>query len=183
MGLSEYEKDMLIDLARSAVKGFVERGLKDDLAVDEGALPRSFTEKKGVFVAIYRGIELRGAMGNVLGVMPIWLSCMENARNAAYKDPRSLPIHVHELKDLRFEITIIDDTRSLSDPSELQAGHGIILTRGFRKEVFLPGSFKDVPRDRDEFFATLKARVGMDHDVSDAPEIWEIFHAEVISQE
>lgn len=183
MGLSVYEKNVLIDLARSTVKGFMEKGLQDDLAVDEGGLPQSLTKKKGVFVAIYRGSELKGCMGNVLAVMPIWLSCIENARNASYKDPRFTPLHINELDYLSFEIAIIDTPRPLSDISELQAGiHGIILTKGFRKEVFLPGSLEDVPHNKGEFFANLKAKVGMNDDDHDAPEMWEIFNAEVISE-
>ena len=183
MGLSVYEKNILINLARSAVKGFMEKGLQDDLAVDLGSLPRSLTEKKGVFVAIYRGSELRGVMGNVLAVMPMWLSCMENARNAAYKDPRFMPLHINEMDYLSFEIAIIDTPRPLSDISELQAGiHGIILTKGFRKEVFLPGSLEYVPHDKGEFFANLKAKADMNDDDHDAPEMWEIFNAEVVSE-
>ena len=183
MGLSIYEKNVLIDLARSAVKGFMEKGLQDDLAVDAGSISQSLTEKRGVFVAIYRGSELRGCMGNVLAVMPIWLTCMENARNAAYKDPRFTPLHINELGSMSFEITIIDTPRPLSEISELQAGiHGIILTKGFRKEVFLPGLLEDVPHNTGEFFANLKAKADMNDDDHDAPEMWEIFHAEVISE-
>ena len=183
MGLSSLEKGMLMDLARRAATEFIQKGLGVEPAVDESGLPDALLEKKGLFVAIYKQGELRGCMGTILPVMPIWQACMENARSAVYKDPRFAPLAIHELDHISFEITIVDIPRPFSDISGLEEGiHGLILTKGFRKEVFLPGSLKDLPDDIEEIFARLRAKADMDDDDHDSPEQWELFDAEVISE-
>jgi uncharacterized protein len=181
MGFTEHDKSVLISFAHRAVKDFVEKGLKDEPGLDSNNLPSVLTEKKGVFVAIYHGATLRGCIGNVLPVMPIWLACMENARNAAYKDPRFAPLHSNELGDISFEIAVMETPRLLSVISQLRTGiHGILLTKGFIKEVFLPETLKDLPSTLEELFANLRTKADMDED-HEASETWEFFEAEVVS--
>jgi AmmeMemoRadiSam system protein A len=183
MGLSSREKGVLIDLARSAATAFIQKGLRDEHAVDTGGLPKALMEKKGLFVAIYKLSELRGCMGTILPVLPLWEACMENARSAAYKDPRFVPLAIHELDHISFEITLVDMPRPFSDISQLEKGiHGLILTKGFRREVFLPGSLNDLPHRIEGIFARLRAKADMNDDDHDAPEQWELFDAEVISE-
>jgi AmmeMemoRadiSam system protein A len=184
MGLSSLEKRVLIDLARSAATGFIQKGLGNSPAVDTSGLPKALMEKKGLFVSIYKLSELRGCMGTILPVLPIWQACMENALNAAYKDTRFPPLHVNELGYISFEITIINTPRLLSDISQVTDGiHGLILTQGFRREVFLPGSLKDVPMSMciEEIFESLRAKAEIVNDEPEAAEVWEVFEAVVIS--
>lgn len=182
MGLSSFDKRVLIELARSAATAFIQKGLHDEHAVDIGGLPKALMEKKGLFVSIYKQGELRGCMGNILPVMPIWEACMVNALSAAYKDTRFTPLHVNELGYISFEITVIETPRLLSDLSQVTDGiKGLILTQGFRSEVFLPGSLKDVPRCTEELFESLRAKADIANDEPEAPELWEVFEAEVIS--
>jgi len=183
MGLSLLEKGVLLDLARSAATAFIQEGLGEEPDIDTRRLPKALMEKKGLFVAIYKQGELRGCMGTILPVMTIWQACMENARSTAYKDSRFVPLAIHELDHISYEITLVDTPRPFSDISQLEKGtHGIILTKGFRKEVFLPGSLNDLPHNSEGIFARLRAKADMSDDDHDAPEQWELFHAEVISE-
>jgi AmmeMemoRadiSam system protein A len=181
MGLSSLEKGVLIDLARSAATAFTQKGLHGEHTVDIGGLPNALMEKKGLFVAIYKFDELRGCMGTILPVLPIWQACMVNALSAAYKDTRFIPLQVNELGYISFEITVIETPRLLSDVSQVTDGiKGLILTQGFRREVFLPGSLKDVPKGAEELFTCLRAKADITNDEPEAPEVWEVFEAEVI---
>jgi AmmeMemoRadiSam system protein A len=183
MGLSSFEKGVLLDLARSTVTAFIQQGLVGEHAIDTAVLPKSLLEKKGLFVTIYKLGELRGCMGTILPVMSIWEACRENARSAAYKDPRFVPLASHELDQISFEITTVDKPRPIPDISLPEKGiHGLILTKGFRKEVFLPGSLEDLPRGIEEILAALRAKADMNDDDRDAPEEWELFDADVISE-
>jgi AmmeMemoRadiSam system protein A len=183
MGLSSLEKGVLLDLASSAATDFIQEGLGDETVFDTKGLPGALMEKKGLFVAIYNQGELRGCMGTILPVMPIWQACRENARSAAYKDTRFVPIAIHELDHISFEITIIETPRPFSDISQLEKGiHGIILTKGFCREVFLPGSLRDLPYDLEGIFARLRDKADINDDDHDAPEQWELFDAEIISE-
>ena len=182
MGLSLLEKGVLLDLARSAATAFIQEGLGEEPDIDTRRLPKALMEKKGLFVAIYKQGELRGCMGTLLPVMPIWEACMVNALSAAYKDTRFTPLHVNELGCISFEITVIETPRLLSDLSQVTDGiKGLILTQGFRSEVFLPGSLKDVPKCTEELFESLRAKADIANDEPEAPEVWEVFEAEVIS--
>jgi len=183
MGFSAEEKKVLIEIARRSVRSFLEKGLRDDDVFDTSDLPFSLRERKGVFIAIYNGITLRGCMGTILPVLPLWCACAENARNAAHKDPRFLPLFVDELDCIRFEIVILETPRSLSDIAQLGEGtHGIILTKGFRKEVFLPDLLRGIPCTREELFTVLRLKAQIDQDDGNAAESWEMFDAEVISE-
>jgi AmmeMemoRadiSam system protein A len=183
MGLSSFEKGVLLDLARSAATAFIQKGLGNEPAVDAGGLPNALMEKKGLFVAIYNQGEPRGCTGTILPVLPIWQACKENARSAAYKDPRFAPLAIHELDHISFEITILDMPRPFSDISQLEKGiHGLILTKGFCREVFLPGSLKGLPHDIEQIFARLRDKADMNDDDPNAPEQWELFDAEVVSE-
>lgn len=182
MGLSRSDGTMLISLARKALEGYVASGNRESVDIDIQGLPRSITEEKGVFVAVYLEGGLRGCMGSVLPVLPLWEACMENARGAAYKDPRFLPLRVQDLDRISLEITIIDTPRPFTELMELEKGtRGLILTNGFRKEVFLPGALKDLPFSMEETFALLRARAEMGGD-HEGPELWEVFDAEVVSE-
>jgi len=176
------EKEVLLDLARSAATAFIQEGLGEEPDIDTRRLPKALMEKKGLFVAIYKQGELRGCMGTILPVMPIWEACMVNALSAAYKDTRFTPLHVNELGYISFEITVIETPRLLSDLSQVTDGiKGLILTQGFRSEVFLPCSLKDVPTCTEELFECLRAKADIANDEPEAPEVWEVFEAEVIS--
>lgn len=182
MGLSSDEKKALIRLARSALKGFAESGISAYPEIEMHHLPRSLMEKKGVFVTLYLGSEIRGCMGTLLPVLPIWEACLENSRSAIYKDPRYAPLNVPDLDSIRVEITIIDTPGPFHERSQLETGtRGLILTKGFCREVFLPGSLKDLPDDIEDIFEKLRSMAGMDDD-PESPEKWEIFDAQTISE-
>jgi AMMECR1 domain-containing protein len=123
-------------------------------------------------------------MGTILPVLPLWQACWENARNAAYKDPRFLPVEAGAGSGIRFEIVVMETPRPFMDISQLGEGEcGIILSRGFRREVFLPGSFRFLPGSMEELLQALRRRADMDGEDQGTPEVWEVFGAEVISEE
>jgi AmmeMemoRadiSam system protein A len=178
--LTQKEKKVLLDIVNQAVRVAIEEGSKET-AVSKDALTESLRQKKGVFVAIYNGNILRGCIGIVLGVLPLWQACMECARGAAVKDSRFSPISRDELSSLSFEITIISATRMLDDLSSLRPGReGLILKKGFRQDVFLPASISNLIKDGESTFDLLKAKAEIDPE-DNSPEVWEVFEAEVIS--
>jgi AmmeMemoRadiSam system protein A len=178
--LTGKEKNLLLDLARKAVRDVID-GDGTDMAAPGMELTDALQEKEGVFVAIYNGGSLRGCMGTVLGILPLWQACMEYARSAAIKDVRFSPIKSDELASLSFELTIISPLRMLDDLSKLRPGRdGLMLRKGFRKEAFLPGSISNLIKKGAEAFDLLKAKAGIDPE-DDSPEEWEAFETEVIS--
>lgn len=180
MGLSPGEKRLLVDLAWSAFRSFIE-GRDDDCPPGgpEGLTP-SLTRHGGVFVTVYLRGEPRGCVGTVLPVLPIWQACRENARNAAYKDPRFLPLEVGDLFDVTLEIAIIDNPRPLGSSPVTPATSALMVSRGGRREVFLPGALEGMADGDQEALERLRSKVHIDADESRDPEEWTIFDVEIV---
>ncbi len=181
MGLTEGEKGKLIELTRAAVRDFLEQGALEDQP--EPGLPQALREEKGVFVTITCGPDRTWCMGMTGGLLPLWEACRVCARNAAYKDPRSVPMEVGDLPRARFSICIVGESRPLRHISQLAGGgRGIVLRKGVRREVFLPGLIHDLPCDLDGLLRSLRRRVSIDVDEPGAPEEWEVFDAETVAE-
>lgn len=178
--LSDQAKNLLLDLARRSVRDFLEE-TGEEGGTGNGPFPEDLQEKKGILVALYSQGRLRGCIGSLLGVLPLWQACRENARSAAVKDSRFPPVGREELSDLDFEITILETPRPLEDPSRIKAGKdGLVLKKGFRREVFLPGAVAGLIGEGKDLFQELKRRAGFEAD-DDAEEEWQAFEAEVIN--
>jgi uncharacterized protein len=178
--LSDKVKKILLELARQAVKDFLEDN-REGSEIHNELFPDELQGKKGIFVAIYNRNKLRGCIGSLLGVLPLWQACRENARSAAMKDVRFPPVARDEFTDLIFEITIMESARELKDPIQIRPGtEGLILKKGFRREVFLPGSVATLIREQKNLLDELKAKAGFEPDDA-TPELWGIFEADVIN--
>jgi uncharacterized protein (TIGR00296 family) len=181
MVLSSEDKEFLLILVRRAAVAYVEEGLKD-VAIEEERITDSLKGHSGVLVALYREGLLRGCMGMVLSVLPLWQACVECARSAVVKDVRFGPLLRHELCAITFEVTVIGPKKVVKDMEEVRPGiEGLILRKDFRVEAFSPRVVSDLIRDGQPVFDHLKDRAGIDpHD--DSPEVWEAFEAEVFSE-
>jgi AmmeMemoRadiSam system protein A len=115
-------------LARIAVENYLKTGKKIEPPQD---LPKDFyQEKKGVFVTIYNGKELRGCIGTFLATKEnIAKEIIENAIAAATKDYRFAKIREDELMDLSYEISLLDKPKLIKDLKELDVKKYGILVR------------------------------------------------------
>ena len=181
MILNKEEKAMLLGLARQAVARVIAGGSRVEPMFEEETITDNLKERHGVFVAIYREGCLLGCMGSVLAVLPLWQACVEAARNAALKDVRFGPLHPEDLPALSLEVVVIGPKRVLEDPGALCPGTaGLILRKGFRQEAFMPKAVSELIRDGYRMLDGLKSKAGIDPQ-DDAPEVWEVFEAQVFS--
>jgi AmmeMemoRadiSam system protein B/AmmeMemoRadiSam system protein A len=83
--------------------------------------------------------QLRGCIGELVANGPLVESIMENAQRAALSDPRFPPVDADELAGLHLEISALTPPRPVSGYDAIELGrHGIILSKGLRRAVFLP---------------------------------------------
>jgi AMMECR1 domain-containing protein len=80
------QKKTLLALARSALTSHFEQH-RLSLPSDE-----AFQPKRGVFVSLHMGDELRGCIGYIKGYKSIASSVVEMAEAAAFRDPRFVPL-------------------------------------------------------------------------------------------
>ncbi|HPL95726.1 MAG TPA: AmmeMemoRadiSam system protein B [bacterium] len=99
-----------------------------------------FSEKRGVFVTLKKGEELRGCIGLIEPIQQLSTAIVEMTKAAAFDDPRFLPVTEKEFKDLTIEISVLTPPKKISDPkTEIELGrHGVIVKKGFQSGVFLP---------------------------------------------
>jgi len=129
------EQEFLLQLARSAIAARLGGTPVPDRAAPEGPL----TAHRGAFVTLTADGTLRGCIGHVVGVVPLWQSVRENAVAAAFRDPRFPPVCEDELSDIRIEISALSELAEVEDPEDITVGaHGLLIEKKASRGLLLP---------------------------------------------
>ena len=127
------------DLAKKAIREYVTRSAELDVPVD---ISEEMMERKaGVFVTIYKGIELRGCIGTFLPTKQnVAQEVIANAISACSRDPRFFPIEENELDDLIVEVSVLGKPEPIKDIKKHDPKkEGIIVqTKDGKKGLLLP---------------------------------------------
>lgn len=126
------------------------------------------TEPGASFVTITKLGQLRGCIGTLIPYRPLGRDVVENARHAAFDDHRFAPLSASELKQVRFEVSVLSEPETLrfrdreDALSRLRPGvDGLILTAGGHRATFLPQVWEQLPT-ADQFVAALLRKAGLD---------------------
>ncbi len=133
--LSEDQRKELLALARKTVDQFVRKGTTPEGATKDPRLAAN----GATFVTINRHHMLRGCIGNIQPVMPLYQSVIRNAVAASTQDPRFAPMRPDELSDIEVEVTVLSPLEPLDDVKNIVIGqHGLYLVKDGRAGIFLP---------------------------------------------
>jgi AmmeMemoRadiSam system protein A len=132
--ISEDSKQYLLRLARTSVEARVYgEALPDDQPDDPALL-----QTRGAFVTLKIEGRLRGCIGHVIGVSPLWKAVRDNAIAAAFEDPRFDPLRADELPVTHIEISALTPLRRAS-ADEIEIGRdGVLVERGPARGLLLP---------------------------------------------
>jgi uncharacterized protein (TIGR00296 family) len=181
LGLDALEKELIVREAHRCVETSVRGGAASCAAAGRSALPGALLVFRGVFVALYRQGLLRGCMGTIEPVLPLVDACRECAIAAALKDPRFASVVEDELPGMVVEVTVTGGMRPLGETDALEGGStGVVLSRGCRREVFLPGVLRRAPSGAGALMAFLREKAQMGAGGDDGPESWCAFDALVM---
>jgi AmmeMemoRadiSam system protein A len=135
---------------------------------DDADLPPVFNERRGTFVTLTIGGNLRGCIGHIIPQESLIDGIRVNAINAAFKDPRFRPLDREEWQRVKVEISILTDPKpvSYSDADDLlrklRPGiDGVIIKKGYRQSTFLPQVWDQLP-GKEEFLNHLCLKAGLD---------------------
>lgn len=177
----------MLSLARAAIE--------DRLGVNGGGgIPKMpddplFSEKRGVFVTIEEGKSLRGCIGNIEPHYGLWNGVINNARAAAFSDPRFWPMTKEEWPGMHIEISVLTVPARLEYESprdlieKLSAKKpGVIVKKGYYEATFLPQVWEDL-KDPEAFLSHLCSKAGLDASAwkTEKPDV-SIYEAEVFSE-
>ncbi|NUP89941.1 MAG: AmmeMemoRadiSam system protein A [Candidatus Sumerlaeia bacterium] len=128
----------LLRLARRAVTLRAQTGREVIDAGDE-TLTETLHAPGGAFVTLREGDALRGCIGHIQAVRPLWESVMENAVSAGWHDHRFRHVREDQLPRLRIEVTVIHPLEPIEGPGQIEVGrHGVLIEHEGARGVLLP---------------------------------------------
>jgi AmmeMemoRadiSam system protein B/AmmeMemoRadiSam system protein A len=165
-GISDSDKTFLLKIAREALN----HSVKNQPTPSLSDCPESVKNLRGCFVTLTKYSELRGCIGYLEGIKPLYMAVIENAKNAALNDSRFPVVTQSELKDIKVEISVLTNPEPLEykNPEDLLAKlepgrDGLILSSGNRQSTFLPQVWEQLP-DKVEFLEHLSLKAGLPKD-------------------
>jgi MEMO1 family protein len=147
-------KSELMAIARRSVESIVrDRKEYQPPAPSSQAL----AQERGAFVTLTERGQLRGCIGYVAPMKPLYLTVRDVARFAATQDTRFNPVAAGELSQLHYEISVLSPMRHVADAKEIVIGkHGLLLRNGRYEGIFLP----QVPVEEKWNLATYLEQLG-----------------------
>ncbi len=160
------ERKSLLELARRTLSKAAADPAGPGPVLDAGSFSSKLAQPKGCFVTLTKGGVLRGCIGNILPKDALYQAVMENARNAALRDPRFDPVRPEEVSQIKIEISVltVPEPLAFTSPDDLLAKlqphrDGVLLRIGSRAATFLPQVWEQIP-GKVEFLDHLSQKAG-----------------------
>jgi len=132
---SEEQRSELLNLARQTIA--VQLGYAGKIPDRTSDL--ALLEPRALFVTFRKAGTLRGCIGQVEFLRPLWNTVQEMAIASAFQDPRFPPLGAAEISDVTIEISVLAPLSKVSDPSEIEVGrHGLIVEKSGLSGLLLP---------------------------------------------
>jgi uncharacterized protein (TIGR00296 family) len=160
--LTDEEGALALCLARTALENRIA-----GTACTEPPLRPVFSQKRGVFVTLTRGGELRGCIGFPYPHYPLGEAIREAAVSAALQDPRFPPVRAPELPLLHIDITILTVPELLTADPESRPGcievgrHGLIVRGMGTSGLLLPQVATECGWDGQQFLDQTCRKAGL----------------------
>jgi AmmeMemoRadiSam system protein A len=177
--LSDSDKRKLLELARITLETYFADGTTPAYHTARDAL----LERKGAFVSLHNGDELRGCIGQLFPDRELCKIVQYCALSAALEDPRFLPVKQEEMPELEIEISVLTPFRRIRDIGEIEVGkHGLYLVQGRFRGLLLPQVATQYQWDRVTFLRQTCRKAGLPESAYQDPRtIIHTFEAEVFS--
>ncbi len=167
LGLSSEEKETLRRIAYEAIRSRCLGIAPPEIPVD---LPR-LEEKRGAFVSLHKGGDLRGCIGMIEARDPLHVTVRNMAIQAAFGDPRFRPLRPDELEDIELEISVLTPLVRIHDPSAIKIGtHGLFIRKGYHSGLLLPQVATEHGWDALQFLEWTCRKAGLPPDAWKAPD-------------
>ncbi|MFB3814763.1 MAG: AmmeMemoRadiSam system protein A [Terriglobales bacterium] len=173
---SPEERRLLLGLAHDAIRAALE-----DRQVDTTPPTAHLAELRGAFTTLHLEGQLRGCVGYVFPMYPLYRTVAETAVAAAFYDTRFFPVTEDEAPRLVIEISVLSPLFTIR-PDEVEIGrHGLIVTLSSRRGLLLPQVPIEHHWDRLTFLEQTCCKAGL------PPDAWkhaklEAFTAEVFGE-
>ena len=181
--LSHEQRKQLLRIARESIEAVLQ-GRRPE--VDSAALDETLNRPSGAFVSLHtKDGDLRGCIGSIHAIAPLWQAISSSAINAAFRDPRFFPLRADELPDVDIEISVMSPIEPVASADEIMVGRdGLIVSRGSRAGLLLPQVATEYGWDRETFLRQTCVKAGLSPESWRSPECRiERFSAEVFGEQ
>lgn len=130
---------------------------------------KELSQKKGVFVTLRLNGEVRGCIGT-FQEDEIWIQVQKYAVFSAFNDPRFPPLQEEEFKNIKVEISLIENVVDVKDVNEIELGKdGVIIEVKGKGGVLLPEvAIEFGVKTPEEFLSMVCKKINL------PPECWKI---------
>ena len=171
---SPQERTLLLQLAHEAIESALES--RPTARVEPN---KHLAENRGVFTTIYLEGHLRGCVGYVFPVLPLYRAVVETARAAASQDTRFQPITLPEAPRLQISLSVLSALSPIT-PEQIEIGrHGLVVSVGLYRGLLLPQVPVEHGWDRLTFLQQTCRKAGLPTDAWQQGATLEAFTAEV----
>ena len=175
---SREERALLLQLVHESIKSVLDRRtIAMEAPSAHLALPR------GVFTTLYLHGQLRGCVGYVFPVTPLYRGVIETARAAASEDTRFRPVTRVEAPHLKTSLSVLSPLSPI-EPDEVEVGrHGLVVSLAGHRGLLLPQVPVEHGWDRSTFLEQTCHKAGLPIDAWKTGATLEAFTAEVFGEE
>jgi AmmeMemoRadiSam system protein A len=181
--LTTPQRNQLLQIARESIEAVL-AGRPLVLPAPE-QLDEALTQPSGCFVTLHAHGALRGCIGTIQAMAPLYQAVSSSAISAAFRDPRFFALTADELPSIDLEISVMSPIVPVHDVAEIEVGRdGLIVTRGRNAGLLLPQVATEYGWDRDTFLSQTCQKAGLPQDAWRSPDTRiERFSAEVFSEQ
>lgn len=137
---------------------------------------------RGAFTTLHLGGRLRGCVGYIVPVYPLFQTVFEGAQAAAFGDTRFEPVSAGEAPRLQIEISVLSPMFTIR-PEDVKVGrHGLMVSLHGRRGLLLPQVPTEHGWDRETFLDETCLKAGLPANAWRRGAQLEAFTAEVFGE-
>jgi AmmeMemoRadiSam system protein A len=173
---SPEERSLLLRLAHQAIASALGRR---EISLD--APTAHLAEPRGAFTTLYCRGGLRGCVGYVLPVTPLYRTIAESARGAAFDDTRFAPVTQDDARELQISLSILSRPQPIQ-AHEVEIGrHGLLISLGSFRGLLLPQVAVERGWDRIAFLEQTCRKAGLPPNAWQTGATLQAFTAEIFA--
>jgi len=177
---AEYSPEERAELLRIA-RGSIGAALGAE-PFEVGEISEHLSEPRGAFTTLHNQGELRGCVGYIFPVRPLYRTVADTAASAALHDSRFPPVTADELPQLTIEISVLSLTQPIASEDIEIGRHGLLITYGSRRGLLLPQVPVEHGWDATTFLEQTCHKAGLPEDAWQHGATIEGFTAEIFSE-
>ena len=158
--LNDGQRRTLLKIARDSIAAILDGCVPE---VNADSFDDVLRRPAGAFVTLRTGDgDLRGCIGSIRAVEPLYKAVSSSAVSAAFRDPRFLPVRREELPALELEISVMGPIERVKTVDDIEVGRdGLIISRGRYAGLLLPQVATEYGWNRETFLDHTCLKAGL----------------------